>query len=109
MVSVSEHRAPFERRARLPVHAIAARYRDLGRARGRFDVATFDHPLEVQVIAPLFVDKGGTGAHLARGVDHRRQHLELDGDGIGEVFRLATGGRYADGDRLPDIAHFVGR
>ena len=78
MVAIGEHRTPFERRARLPVHAVAARHRDLGRACSRLDVATFDRPLEVEIVAPLLVDEGGAAAHLARGVDHRRQHLEID-------------------------------
>ncbi len=108
IVAIGEHAAAFERRARLPLHAKFAGHRHIGRARRGIDVAALQRVLDVEVVAPLLVHRVAAAAHVARRVDHRVQYLEIDRDGIGEVFRLAARRRNAGGDRLADIAHLVG-
>ena len=108
IVAIGEHAAAFERRARLPPHAEFAGRRDIGRARRGIDVAALQDMLDIEIVAPLLMHRVTAAAHVARRVDHRFQYLEIDRDGIGEVFRLAARGRDAGGDRLADIAHLVG-
>ena len=108
VVAIGKHGAAFERRARLPLHAELAADRDFRRARRGFDVAAFDDALDVEVVAPVIVHQVAAAAHVARRVDDRVEHLEIDGDRVGEVFRLAARRGDAGGDRLADIAHLVG-
>ncbi len=108
MVATGQHGAAFERRPRLPVHAEFAADRDLGRARGGVDVAALEHPLAVEVVAPAFVHRVAAAAHVARCVDDRVEHLEIDGDGGGEVLGFGPRRRNAGGDRLADIPRLVG-
>jgi len=67
-----------------------------------------DYALDIEVVAPLLVDQVAAAVHVARRVDHRVEHFEIDGDRIGEIFRLASGGGDAGGNRLADIARLVG-
>ncbi len=108
VVAISQDGAAFERRAGLPVHAVFAGDRDLGGAGGGLDIAALDVPLQIEVVAPAVVHEMAAAAPHLRRVDRRFQHLELDGDRIGEILRLAAGRRDAGGDRLADIAHLVG-
>ena len=45
--------------------------------------------------------------HRRRGIDDRRQHLELDAHRSGEILGLGAGRRDAGGDALADIAHLL--
>ncbi len=108
MVAVGEHPAAFERRARLALHAKFASHGHFGGARCRVDIAALEHVLGVKIVAPLLMHRVAAAAHVARRVDHRVQYLEIDRDGIGEVFRLAARRRNAGGNRFADIAHLVG-
>jgi len=67
-----------------------------------------DYALDIEVVAPLLVDQVAAAVHVARRIDHRVEHLEIDANRIGEVFRLTARGGDAGGNRLADIARFVG-
>ena len=78
VVATGEHGAAFERRARLPVHAEFARDGDFGGPRRGLDVAALDDALDVEVVAPALVHRVAAAAHVARRVDDRIEHLEID-------------------------------
>jgi hypothetical protein len=107
MVAIGKHGTPFERSARLPVHAVAARHGNLRRACSGLDVAGFGRPFEIEIVAPLLVDEFGAAVHIAEGVHHRVEHLVIDRDQGGHVLGLATRRSEAGSDRLTDIAHLV--
>jgi hypothetical protein len=107
MVAIGEHGTTLERSAGLPVHAVAARHRDLGRPRSSLDVAAFGRSLEVEIVAPVLVDEGRIAVHIADGVDDRVEHLVFDQDQGGQVLGLAAHRREASSDRLTDITHLV--
>ena len=108
VVAVGQHRAPFERRARLPVHPIFAGHDDVGGACGGIDVAALDRALDIEVVAPMIMNQGRAGAQPAARVDHRVERLEIDRHRCGEVFRLGMGRGDAGGNRFADITHLVG-
>jgi hypothetical protein len=76
-LAIGEHGTPFERSARLSVHAVVAGHGDLGRPCS-LDVATFDRPLEVEIVAPVLMDDGRAAAHIADGVYDHGEHLVID-------------------------------
>ena len=78
VVAIGEHGAAFERSARLPVHTVFAGHGDLGGARRGVDIAAFEHPLAIEVVAPLLVNGVTAAAHVARRVDDGVEHLEID-------------------------------
>jgi hypothetical protein len=108
VVAIGEDAARFERRPRLARHAVFACQGYRGGARRGGDVAAFDEPLEIEVVAPAFVHEMPAAAHVAQRIDDRVQGLELDRDRLRQVLGLAASGRDAGGDRLADIAHLVG-
>ena len=107
MVAIGEHSTPFERSARLPVHAVAACHSDLGRAGSGLNVAAFGRPLEIEIVARVLVDESNAAVHIADGVDHRVEYLVFDHDRGSQVLGLAPYWGDADSDGLADIAHFV--
>jgi hypothetical protein len=109
VIATGEHGTAFEWRTRLAVHAILPRYDDLRSAGRGLDVATFDDPLDVEIVAPGFVDESTAAAQFGRCVDDGGERLEIDRDRIGDVFRGVARRRDAGGDCLADIAHLVGR
>ena len=108
VIAVGQHGAAFHRRPRLPVHPVFALDDDLRIARRRLDVAAGDGALDEEVVAPMLMDERAAGVERCRCVDHCVEHLEVDDDAGGDVFRLGAGRRDAGGDRLADIAHLVG-
>src|SRR5262249_7017248 len=108
MVAIGKHGTPLERSTRLPAHPVAARHRDLGRTCGAFDVAAFDRPLEVEIVAPMLVNEHRTTAHVTKRVDHRTEHLVIDRDRCSQVLRLGPRRSDAGSDSLTDIAHLIG-
>ena len=69
---------PFERSARLAVHAVVARHGYLGRARSSLDVAGFRRPFEIEIVTPVLIDEDGIAVHTPDGVDDCVEHVVID-------------------------------
>jgi hypothetical protein len=107
VVAIGQDRASLERDRGLPVHAIGAANNDLGGAGNRIDVAGLEHALYEQIVAPAFVHQAGRLAQRRRGVDHRRQQLELDAHRGGQILGFGARRRDAGGNGLAGIPGLV--
>jgi hypothetical protein len=59
------------------------------------------------VVAPLLVHQRRMRSACGQHVDHGLHLLIVDGDAVGDVFRLRPRGRDADGDKLAHVADLV--
>ncbi len=109
VIARGQHGAAFQGRPRLPVHPVLAFDDDLRGLCRAVDIAGFDAPFEVEIVAPILVHQGAAATQRGRRIDDGIERLEIDGDARGEVLRQGAARRDAGGDRLADIAHLVGR